>query len=89
MSVKYKIKYNVAVKSSVLNVGWLYTYLGGKADNLSTHLLMKQMRDILSGNEGEDNDKPKCHVCKSVRNIERLYIDSSVYVWNRHWRTFK
>ncbi len=41
---------------------------------------MKQMREVLSGNEGEDNEKPKCHVCKSVRNIERLYIDSKVFM---------
>ncbi len=47
----------------------------GRSDNLPTHLLMKQLREVLSGNEGEDNEKPKCHVCKSVTDIERFCTD--------------
>ncbi len=48
---------------------------GGKAGNLPTHLLMKQLREVIADNEGKDNKKPKCQLCDSVRNIETFCID--------------
>ncbi len=50
---------------------------GGKANNLPTHLLMKQLREVIAGHAGEN---PKCHGCSYLRNIDTFCADCKTYM---------